>query len=56
MAFMRLPIHGSGGIAPRPRGTARPLIEIGDEESLRREPTAGRSEGRSWQPDGRRRR
>ena len=48
MAFMRLPIHGSGGIAPRPCGTARPLIEIGDEQSLRREPTAGRSTGRRW--------
>ena len=36
---------GSRGIAPRTRWRPRPLIEIG-EKSLRREPSAGCSEGR----------
>ena len=35
---------GSRGIAPRPQWRPRPLMEIG-EKSLRREPSAGRSEG-----------
>lgn len=45
MAFNILPLDGFGGFAPRPFGTLRPLIEIGDEGSLRREPTAGSPEG-----------
>ena len=44
MARECLPIYGSRGMAPRPRWRPRPLIEIG-EKSLRREPSAGRSEG-----------
>src|SRR5215217_8013062 len=45
MARERLPLDGSRGIAPRPRWRLRPLIEIGEEKSLRREPSAGRSKG-----------
>ncbi len=45
MARECLPLYGSRGIAPRPRWRPRPLIEIGEENSLRREPSAGRSEG-----------
>ena len=37
--------HGSRGLAPRSRWRPRPLIEI-SEKALRREPSAGRSEGR----------
>ncbi len=48
MAFNILLPDGFGGFAPRPLGTPRPLIEIGElERSLRREPTAGSSEGTS---------
>jgi hypothetical protein len=54
MAFNILPPDGFGGFAPRPLGTPRPLIEIGEERSLRREPTAGSSEGSS-EPETQRR-
>jgi len=38
---------GCRRIAPRPLWRLRPLIEIGEEDSLRREPSAGHSEGES---------
>ncbi len=47
MVFTSLPLNGSGGMAPRLPRPTRPLIEIRDEESLCREPTAGTSEGSS---------
>jgi hypothetical protein len=45
----RLAYHGSRGIAPRPLWGLRPLIEIGEEKSLRRELSAGFSEGKVQQ-------